>query len=150
NDVSGRAGGADGGGAPAAADGTPAVVVDPGRFDAVVTDLDGVVTDTASVHAAAWKQLFDRFLAARAERTGTAFVPFDAEDYRRYVDGKSRYDGVRDFLASRGIELPYGDPDDPGTDGPETVCGLGNRKDASFLERLERDGVRVFDSTVEV
>jgi alpha,alpha-trehalase len=129
------------------------VVVEPATFDAMVVDLDGVVTDTASVHAAAWKQLFDTYLAARAARTGEPFVPFEAQDYLRYVDGKPRYDGVRDFLASRGIELPFGDPDDPVAgepDGTDTVCGLGNRKDAAFTERLARDGVVVFDSTVEV
>lgn len=128
------------------------VVVEPGAYDAVVVDLDGVVTDTASVHAAAWKQLFDEYLAARAARTGEPFVPFDDHDYRRHVDGKPRYDGVRDFLASRGIELPFGDPDGPagGARDVETVSALGNRKDAAFTERLERDGVTVFDSTVHV
>ncbi|MFP3900828.1 MAG: HAD family hydrolase [Acidimicrobiia bacterium] len=111
-------------------------------------DLDGVVTDTASVHAAAWKHLFDGYLAGRAERTGEPFVPFEPDDYRRHVDGKPRYDGVRDFLASRGITLPEGHPDDP--PDRETVCGLGNRKDAAFNERLAREGVTVFDTTVEV
>ncbi|HEX6236813.1 MAG TPA: beta-phosphoglucomutase family hydrolase [Acidimicrobiales bacterium] len=120
----------------------------PETYDAMVVDLDGVVTDTASVHAAAWKQLFDDYLAARAERTGEPFVPFEPDDYRRHVDGKPRYDGVRDFLAARGITLPEGEPADP--PDRETVCGLGNRKDAAFNERLARDGVSVFDTTVEV
>lgn len=124
------------------------VPVGPETYDAMVVDLDGVVTDTASVHAAAWKQLFDDYLAARAERTGEPFVPFEPDDYRRHVDGKPRYDGVRDFLAARGITLPEGEPADP--PDRETVCGLGNRKDAAFNERLARDGVSVFDTTVEV
>lgn len=124
------------------------VPVGRGTYDAMVVDLDGVVTDTASVHAAAWKQLFDDYLAARAERTGEPFVPFEPDDYRRHVDGKPRYDGVRDFLAARGITLPEGEPADP--PDRETVCGLGNRKDAAFNERLARDGVSVFDTTVEV
>jgi alpha,alpha-trehalase len=116
------------------------------RFDAGIFDLDGVVTDTASVHAAAWKQLFDEYLAERAEREGTTFRPFEPGDYLRHVDGKPRYDGVRDFLASRGIDVPEGEPSDP--PARETVCGLGNRKDLSFNERLERDGISVFGSTV--
>lgn len=125
------------------------VVIEPATYDAMVVDLDGVVTDTASVHAAAWKQLFDDYLSTRAERTGEPFTPFDHDDYRRHVDGKPRYDGVRDFLASRGITLPEGDPADAPDDG-ETVCALGNRKDAAFNERLARDGVTVFDTTVDV
>lgn len=119
------------------------------EFSAAVFDLDGVVTRMATVHAAAWKQLFDDFLARRAKRTGAAFKAFDARaDYYRYVDGKPRYDGVRSFLAARGIALPQGTPDDP----PEraTVCGLGNRKDQYFTERLARDGVEVFESTVDL
>ena len=116
-------------------------------FDAVLFDLDGVVTRTADVHAAAWKTLFDEVLRRRAG--GDAFVPFDAsDDYRRYVDGKPRYDGVRSFLASRGIELPYGRPtDEPGA---ETVCGLGNRKNGVFLERLRQGEIPVFESTVRL
>ena len=116
-------------------------------FDAAVFDLDGVVTQTATVHAAAWKDLFDAFLERHAARAGEAFRPFDAEsDYRRYVDGKPRYDGVRSFLESRGIALPDGEPDD--SPECETVCGLGNRKNRFFHERLARDGVEVFDSSV--
>jgi trehalose 6-phosphate phosphatase len=117
--------------------------------DAVVFDMDGVITDTASVHAAAWKRLFDRYLQDRVERTGERFEPFDAdEDYRRYIDGKPRYDGVRSFLASRGIELPEGDPDDP--PDRETVCGLGNRKNDFFLEHLREHGAEPYPSTVEL
>ena len=117
------------------------------EIDAVLLDLDGVITDTARVHAVAWKQLFDSYLEERAEREGTPFVPFDAEgDYLAYVDGKPRYKGVESFLGSRGIELPWGSPDD----GPDTgtICGLGNRKDAFFNRRLEEDGVQPFTTAV--
>src|SRR5690349_21960368 len=94
------------------------------QFDAVLLDLDGVITDTASIHAACWKQMFDEYLQNRATRKGEAFCPFDlATDYRLYVDGKPRYDGVRDFLMSRNIQLPEGSPDDPPQ--AETVAGLG-------------------------
>ncbi len=116
-------------------------------LDAVIFDMDGVITNTAEVHADAWKQLFDEYLRERAQRRGGEFRPFDKEaEYRSYVDGKPRYDGVRDFLASRGIELPYGDP----SDGPEreTVCGLGNRKNGYFLQRLREDGALPYESTV--
>lgn len=117
-------------------------------FDAVLLDLDGVVTDTAALHAAAWKQLFDAYLAERSARNGKRQAPFDTEeDYRTFVDGKPRHEGVRSFLGSRGIELPYGTPDDaPGT---ETVCGLGNRKDELFHQRLKRDGATPIASSVE-
>ncbi len=119
------------------------------RLEAVIFDMDGVITDTASVHAAAWKRLFDAHLWERSERTGESFVPFDAdEDYRRYVDGKPRYDGVRSFLASRGIELPEGDPGDP--PDRETVCGLGNRKNELFLENLREHGAEPYPSTVRL
>lgn len=121
-------------------------VLDPRRHDAVIFDMDGVVTDSASLHAAAWTALFDGFLSGRPDAAGEDHSPFTHADYLHHVDGKPRYDGVSDFLAARGISLPWGNP----SDGPdaETVCGLGNRKDRLFLERLNRDGVRVFDSTV--
>lgn len=117
------------------------------RFRAGVFDLDGVVTRTAQVHAAAWKDLFDGYLQERSARTGDRFQPFDIEkDYRSYVDGRPRYEGVKCFLESRDISLPYGSPDDaPGT---ETVCGLGNLKNRLFHARLERDGVDVYDSSL--
>ena len=84
------------------------------RYDAVLLDLDGVITDTANIHAACWKQMFDEYLQKRATQRGEAFRPFDlVTDYRLYVDGKPRFDGVRDFLTSRGIQLPEGHPDDP-------------------------------------
>lgn len=117
-------------------------------FDAVIFDLDGVVTRTASVHASAWKQVFDEFLRRRAERSGQRFEPFEIEtDYPQHVDGKPRYDGVRDFLASRGITLPEGKPED----APDraTVCGLGNRKNELYNDLLESGGVEVFEDTVE-
>ncbi|HEX6231033.1 MAG TPA: trehalose-phosphatase [Actinomycetota bacterium] len=117
--------------------------------DAVVFDTDGVITDTASVHAAAWKRLFDEYLRERAERAGEPFEPFDAdEDYRRYVDGKPRYDGVRSFLESRGVHLPQGEPTDPPE--RETVCGLGNRKNGYFLDHLREHGAEPYPSTVEL
>ncbi len=122
-----------------------ATVIDTRRYDAVVFDLDGVVTDTASVHAAAWTELFDAYLDRRGATTGQDRSPFTPDDYLRHVDGKPRYCGVADFLAARGISLPWGEPTDPET--AETVCGLGNRKDRLFRDRVIRDGVRVFEST---
>jgi beta-phosphoglucomutase family hydrolase len=110
-------------------------------------DLDGVLTQTAKVHAAAWKQMFDEYLQCRADREGEAFVPFDAgEDYNEYVDGKPRYDGVRSFLESRGIALPDGTPDDPPS--TETIDGLGNRKNELVLELIERDGVDAYEGSI--
>src|SRR3974390_1063030 len=97
------------------------------QYDAVLLDLDGVITDTAGLHAACWKQMFDNYLRKRATELGETFRAFDlAADYRLYVDGKPRFDGVRDFLRSREIQLPEGSPDDP--DEAEAVCALGNRK----------------------
>ncbi|HEY8427321.1 MAG TPA: beta-phosphoglucomutase family hydrolase, partial [Sandaracinaceae bacterium] len=123
------------------------VSLSPRDYDAVLFDLDGVLTRTASVHAAAWKELFDAFLAHHAERTGTPFVPFDIEaDYRRYVDGRPRHDGVQAFLASRGIELPIGTADDPA--GEDTVHALGTLKDRYFLRQLAEQGVQVFESSI--
>jgi beta-phosphoglucomutase family hydrolase len=110
-------------------------------------DLDGVLTQTAKVHAAAWKEMFDDFLRARSCRRDTAIIPFDAEsDYVRYVDGKARYDGVRSFLRSRDIELPEGTPDDP--PGADTVCGLGNRKNKLVLALIRRQGVEVYEGSI--
>lgn len=119
------------------------------RYDTLLFDLDGVVTRTATLHAVAWKKLFDTFLAARADTDGDEFVPFDvATDYVHYVDGRRRYDGVDGFLRSRGIELPHGDPTDP-VDA-QTVCGLGNHKNDFFNEQLEVLGVELFEDTVEL
>jgi beta-phosphoglucomutase family hydrolase len=118
----------------------------PNGVTACLFDLDGVLTRTASVHGAAWAETFDGYLRERAERTGDAFVPFDRRaDYEQHVDGKPRAAGVRDFLASRGITLPEGDPDDP--PDAETVSGLGNRKNALLLHVIERDGVEVFEGS---
>ena len=118
-------------------------------FDAAVFDLDGVVTRTASLHAATWKKLFDAYLRDRAVRTSEPFEPFDIErDYLQYVDGKPRYEGIRSFLEARKIDLPFGSPDDP--PGHHTVCGLGNRKNKLFNELLARDGVDVYESSVQL
>jgi alpha,alpha-trehalase len=122
-------------------------LLDAARYDAAIFDMDGVVTQTVDVHAAAWKRLFDDFL--RRHAGGDTFEPFDTvTDYRRYVDGKARYDGVRDFLASRGIHPPEGSPDDP--PDRETVRGLGNRKDEFFLAQLREHGAAAFTSTIEL
>ena len=126
---------------------SPVVTLSPRDYDAVLFDLDGVLTRTASVHAAAWKKLFDGFLERRSAETGQTFVPFDIEaDYRRYVDGKPRYDGVVAFLESRGIELSVGTPEDG--PGVQTVYGLGNLKDRYFSEQLEQQGVEVFEAAI--
>jgi beta-phosphoglucomutase family hydrolase len=118
----------------------------PDATKACLFDLDGVLTNTAAVHSAAWKEMFDAALAERANRTGTPFVPFDvATDYLRYVDGRRRADGVRSFLASRGITLPEGAPDDPPT--ADTVNGLGNRKNEVVLAHIAQQGVEVFEGS---
>ncbi|GHD25671.1 beta-phosphoglucomutase family hydrolase [Streptomyces galbus] len=115
----------------------------PDTIQACLFDLDGVVTRTAVVHAAAWKEMFDAFLRAR---DGDSFRPFSDDDYGQYVDGRPRADGVRSFLASRGIELPEGTPDDP--PDAETVHGLGNRKNELLLERIRTDGVEAYEGTL--
>jgi beta-phosphoglucomutase family hydrolase len=118
----------------------------PDGIEACLFDLDGVLTQTATIHAKAWKEMFDDYLRERAKRTGDDFAPFTDDDYDEYVDGKPRYDGVRSFLESRGIELPDGTPDDePGT---ETVDGLGNRKNDLVLALIERDGVDAYEGSV--
>jgi beta-phosphoglucomutase family hydrolase len=109
--------------------------------------MDGVVTQTALVHAAAWKAMFDTFLRQRSEQTGETFVPFDpVREYDEYVDGKPRLDGTRSFLESRGIKLPEGSPDDP--PGTPTIDGLSNQKNALVLEKLQTDGVQVYEGSV--
>ena len=121
----------------------PPIAIDPIRFEAAVFDLDGVLAETAEIHAQAWKRLFDEFLAKQAAASGKVFEPFDAKhDYLAYVDGRPRSDGVRSFLAARGITLPEGQAGDP----PDavTVRALGARKDAYFLERLAQSGLKVF------
>lgn len=114
---------------------------------ACLFDMDGVVTQTALVHAAAWKEMFDDFLRQRADATGGKFVPFDsAHDYDEYVDGKPRLDGTRSFLQSRGISLPEGRPDDkPGT---ATIQGLSNEKNNLVVQKIRTDGVKVYDGTI--
>jgi beta-phosphoglucomutase family hydrolase len=119
----------------------------PDGLKACLFDLDGVLTQTAKVHAAAWKQMFDDYLRRRAARTHERFAPFDsATDYDEYVDGKPRYDGVRSFLASRGIELPDGEPTDPPE--AETVAGLGNRKNGLVQQLISQDGVQPYEGSV--
>jgi len=119
----------------------------PPQIIACLFDLDGVLTRTASIHAAAWKQMFDEFLRARSERTGEPFVPFDAgDDYDAFVDGKQRLDGTRGFLRSRGIDLPEGDPSDP--PGAPTVNGLSSRKNELVLRLLDEGHIEVFDDSV--
>jgi alpha,alpha-trehalase len=115
-------------------------------LDAVVFDMDGVITDTAGVHRRAWKEMFDPVLSEHARRSGVAQRPFDESDYLRYVDGKQRVDGVLSFLMSRGIELPTGRPEDPPQ--RETAWGLANRKNRSFELVLRDDGARAFPTSV--
>jgi beta-phosphoglucomutase family hydrolase len=119
----------------------------PDQIEGLLFDLDGVLTQTAKVHAAAWKQMFDDFLQQRAKASGVPFVPFDAvKDYDEYVDGKPREDGVRSFLESRGIDLPEGSDDD-GPDA-ETMKGLGNRKNVIVLKMIREDGVEPYEGSV--
>jgi beta-phosphoglucomutase family hydrolase len=119
----------------------------PDGARACLFDLDGVLTDTASVHAASWKQMFDDYLRVRAERDGTPFKPFDVkDDYGPYVDGRPRLDGTRGFLASRGIHLPDGAPDDP--PGAETLWGLSTRKNDLVQEKIRTVGVDVYPGSV--
>ncbi len=116
-------------------------------YDAVLFDLDGVLTDTARIHARAWKRMFDQYLLKRGLAERKHYEPFDPiHDYLQSVDGKPRYDGVQSFLESRGIELPRGEPSDP--PGEETVCGLGNQKDLYVAEVLAADGVFVFPGSL--
>jgi len=119
----------------------------PDGVAACLFDMDGVVTRTAVVHAAAWKEMFDEFLRARAQSTGTQFVPFDPHaEYDTYVDGKPRLDGTRSFLESRGIDLPEGTPDDP--PGTPTLYGLSNRKNNLVLEKVAAGGVQVYPGSI--
>lgn len=118
----------------------------PNGVRACLFDLDGVLTRTAVVHAAAWREMFDAYLAERARREHTTAEPFTQSDYDRYVDGKSRQDGTRSFLASRGITLPEGSPDDP--PDRETVRGLGNRKNEIVTRRIREDGVEAYPTSV--
>jgi beta-phosphoglucomutase family hydrolase len=119
----------------------------PDEVKACLFDLDGVLTQTAKVHAAAWKEMFDGYLRERAAQTGEEFVAFDAVgEYDKYVDGKPRYEGVRSFLGSRGIDLPQGDPGDAA--GAETIDGLGNRKNEIVLRMIRDQGVQAYEGSV--
>jgi beta-phosphoglucomutase-like phosphatase (HAD superfamily) len=118
------------------------------QYDAVLFDLDGVITNTANLHATCWKQMFDEYLRKRAQQRSEAFRPFDlATDYRLYVDGKPRFDGVRDFLRSRDIQLPEGNLEDPAS--VETVHGLGNRKNGLVNRAIAEVGVEPYAGTVQ-
>jgi beta-phosphoglucomutase family hydrolase len=118
------------------------------QYDAVLFDLDGVITNTANLHATCWKQMFDEYLQKRGSQRGEAFRPFDlATDYLLYVDGKPRFDGVRDFLRSRGVQLPEGNLDDPAN--VETVHGLGNRKNDLVNRAIAEVGVEAYTGTVQ-
>jgi beta-phosphoglucomutase family hydrolase len=120
----------------------------PDGIEAFLFDLDGVITETAKVHAAAWKEMFDAFLRERSAQTGEPFRPFELPgEYAAHVDGKLRQDGVRSFLAARDIVLPEGTPDDP--PDVETVNGLGNRKNDLVLALIRRDGVDVYKGSVQ-
>jgi len=123
-------------------------VITRDKYDAILFDLDGVITNTANLHAACWKQMFDEYLKKRATQRGEAFRPFDiATDYRLHVDGKPRFDGVRDFLTSRGIKLPEGTPADPSE--AETVGGLGNRKNELINDVIEERGAQAYEGSVK-
>ena len=125
------------------------LVITRDRYDAVLLDLDGVITDTASIHAACWKQMFDEYLQKRAAQRGEAVRPFKIDtDYRLYVDGKPRFDGARDFLTSRGIRLPEGNPADPLE--AETVCGLANRKNDLVNKIIQDKGVEPYEGSVKL
>ena len=117
------------------------------QFEAMLFDLDGVLTPTAKIHAACWKRVFDEFLQSRTDATGEPFVPFELpQDYLSYVDGKPRYPGVEGFLTSRNIQLPYGDPQAP--PNQTTVCGIGNGKDSYFATVLQEDGIEAFPGAI--
>ena len=119
------------------------------NFDAVIFDMDGVITQTAQVHSLAWKKMFDEYLHFREIERGEPFREFThADDYLSFVDGRPRYKGVETFLDSRGIQIPFGKPEDE--PGKETVCGLGNKKNELFNKMLEADGVGVYDSTIKL
>ncbi len=118
------------------------------NFDAVIFDMDGVVTKTASVHSLAWKRMFDEYLRERETKYNEPFHEFTRTDYLSFVDGRPRYDGVRAFLQSRGINIPLGIPEDDVE--IETVCGLGDRKNDLFNKIVEEEGVEVYDSTTEL
>ncbi len=118
------------------------------NIDAIIFDLDGVITNSTPLHSQAWKEMFDQFLKAQAKKTSTPFQEFTHEgDYLKYVDGKPRYIGVKSFLESRGIDLPFGDPSqEPGQD---TICALGNMKNQLFNQLLTEQGVDIYELSIE-
>jgi beta-phosphoglucomutase family hydrolase len=119
------------------------------NFDAVIFDMDGVITKTTAVHSLAWKKMFDEYLHYREKKYNEPFREFThADDYLSFVDGRPRYKGVDTFLKSRGINIPFGEPEDE--PGKETVCGLGNRKNEFFNKVLEEEGVGIYDSTIKL
>jgi alpha,alpha-trehalase len=120
--------------------------IDRSSFDAVIFDMDGVITSTASVHMAAWKELFDDLLRGETDDPAGSYQPFTQEDYRRYVDGKAREDGIRSFLSARGIDVPEGSADD--SPGVRTIHGLAALKDSYFQKRLEQDGATAFPGAI--
>lgn len=125
------------------------IVISPQMFEAAIFDLDGVVTQTASAHAASWKAMFDEFLRQYGAESNQSFEPFDIErDYHLYVDGKPRYEGVKGFLDSRGLELPLGKPND--SPGVWTIYGMGNLKNRLFQEHIRQQGVDLYESSVEL
>lgn len=127
----------------------PGPLVSRDRFDGVLFDLDGVLTATAKIHSVCWKRAFDEFLTLRTDERGEPFRPFDiSTDYLTYVDGKPRYDGVRSFLASRGVELPEGEAAD--SPGFHTICAVGNYKSAMVAEVLAEEGVEVYPTSIEL
>ena len=117
-------------------------------FDAFIFDMDGVVTRTAKTHAEAWRKMFDGYLRDLSEKSGKFQLPFSMKDYFVYVDGKPRYKGVKNFLESRGLNLPWGDPENP--PGYDTICGLGNMKNELFQQILQKDGAEVYGSTISL
>jgi beta-phosphoglucomutase family hydrolase len=122
-------------------------IITPQKFDAVLFDMDGVLTATAKVHAASWKRMFDGFLEKRAAESGDPFKPFDIKtDYKLYVDGKLRDEGVSSFLESRSIKLPFGDTGDP--PDRETVIGLGNRKNELVNKIIKTEGVDIYEGSI--
>ena len=126
---------------------SPSGIIAKEKYDAVLFDMDGVLTATASIHAACWKEMFDDFLRQYSEKSGQAFQPFQIErDYRLYVDGRPRYEGVRTFLESRGIHLPEGEANAPPS--LETIYGLGNRKNNMVNEAIRSRGVEPFADSV--
>ena len=117
-------------------------------LEALIFDLDGVITRTAALHMKAWQQMFESYFQKYRKETDGDIEPYKGkEDYLKYIDGKPRYDGVKSLLESRDINLDYGDPED----GPdkETICGLGNRKNKIFLDLMKKEGVQVFDDTIK-